>query len=53
MTADALYLHIPFCRRKCFYCDFAITTAPEPWRSRYVDLLCQELILTARTHPPT
>jgi putative oxygen-independent coproporphyrinogen III oxidase len=25
MNPTAAYLHIPFCRRRCFYCDFPIT----------------------------
>jgi len=43
----AFYIHIPFCRRKCFYCDFAITTGKEELQERYVDVLCQEITLTA------
>ena len=48
----SLYLHIPFCKRRCFYCDFAITTGGENLRQQYVDVLCQEIVLTAAQIPP-
>ena len=48
----SLYLHIPFCKRRCFYCDFAITTGGENLRQQYVDVLCQEISLTAAQIPP-
>ncbi len=44
---QAFYIHIPFCRRKCFYCDFAITTGKEELQERYVEVLCKEISLTA------
>ncbi len=35
-----LYLHIPFCQRKCLYCDFYSLTPDDPKLvSRYVDAL--------------
>ncbi len=48
----SLYLHIPFCKRRCFYCDFAITTGGENLRQQYVDVLCQEISLTIAQIPP-
>lgn len=44
---ESIYLHIPFCRRRCFYCDFAITTGGEDLKARYVEAICQEIVLTA------
>lgn len=39
----ALYVHIPFCVRKCHYCDFASGPAPEAIRAQYVDALVREI----------
>lgn len=39
-----IYLHIPFCTRKCGYCDFnAYSGYKEGTKARYVDALCQEI----------
>lgn len=37
-----IYLHIPFCKTRCIYCDFYSTTRSE-WTDRYVEALCTEL----------
>ncbi|MGQ9593676.1 MAG: radical SAM family heme chaperone HemW [Anaerolineae bacterium] len=34
--AAALYLHIPFCRAKCHYCDFFSLAADPAWFAPYV-----------------
>lgn len=39
-----IYLHIPFCKRRCIYCDFYSTTQEEK-KERYVHALCKELAL--------
>ncbi len=38
-----LYLHIPFCVRKCDYCDFLSMPANEELRRHYVDCLMEEI----------
>ena len=37
-----IYIHIPFCKRRCIYCDFFSTTQSEK-KTAYVHALCQEL----------
>jgi oxygen-independent coproporphyrinogen-3 oxidase len=38
-----LYLHIPFCRHLCPYCDFAVAVRRDPPFGDYVDALLAEL----------
>ena len=42
-----VYVHIPFCKSRCIYCDFFSTTSL-PLRERYVDALCREIELRSR-----
>ena len=37
------YLHIPFCVKKCNYCDFLSAPAEEETRAAYVDALLEEI----------
>ena len=37
-----IYFHIPFCKRRCIYCEFFSTTQSEK-KSTYIHTLCQEL----------
>ncbi|MFL5800541.1 MAG: radical SAM family heme chaperone HemW [Roseiflexaceae bacterium] len=39
-----LYIHIPFCHRRCAYCDFNTYANMEDRMEAYVDALCAELI---------
>lgn len=38
-----LYVHIPFCVKKCNYCDFLSAPADDATKKRYVDALCKEI----------
>ncbi len=38
-----LYIHIPFCVRKCDYCDFLSATASKEVKKAYVDALIYEI----------
>ena len=42
-----LYVHIPFCKKRCLYCDFFSTTLLER-REQYVEALLKEI--SARKH---
>lgn len=39
-----IYIHIPFCKARCIYCDFYSTTRSE-LKHRYTQALCRELSL--------
>lgn len=38
-----VYMHIPFCRQKCFYCDFPSYAGKENLMEAYVEALCQQV----------
>lgn len=51
MGAFSLYVHIPYCRAKCPYCDFN-SYAAERWpETRYAAALCSELRHYAQSAP--
>ncbi|MFN4216489.1 MAG: coproporphyrinogen-III oxidase family protein [Brevinematales bacterium] len=46
-----LYIHIPFCQKKCIYCHFASGIPYDEERaSHYIDLLLQEAYLYKQTY---
>ena len=44
----SLYLHVPFCRHRCSYCDFNTYAGMDHLRGAYVKALCRELSLVAQ-----
>ncbi len=43
MSARHLYVHVPFCTRRCTYCDFAIAVRREPPIEAYLNALAAEI----------
>lgn len=49
---SSAYVHIPFCRRRCYYCDFPVSVVGDRLRgdasgtiSQYVEMLCREIAI--------
>lgn len=38
----SVYLHVPFCRNKCFYCGF-YSVVSNSFRAEYIQALCREI----------
>lgn len=56
---SSAYVHIPFCRRRCYYCDFPVTVVGDRARgensdriARYVDTICREIATTPALGKP-
>lgn len=52
-TPRNAYVHIPFCRRRCYYCDFPVSVVGDKATGStsgtietYVEVLCQEIATT-------
>ena len=43
-TKAGIYIHIPFCRIKCMYCDFYSITEREKDADEFVSALCKEIL---------
>ena len=59
LVPSSAYVHIPFCRRRCYYCDFPVSIVGDNTRgdtsgtiSRYVEALYKEIAITPRLGQP-
>jgi len=50
MKKLGIYIHIPFCIRKCLYCDFLSSPAPEKEQADYMEALCREIAIESRRY---
>lgn len=51
MNVSSLYIHIPFCASKCYYCDFNSYVSTPDVMDRYLDGLDRELEAVASAYP--
>jgi oxygen-independent coproporphyrinogen-3 oxidase len=51
IAARSLYVHVPFCRRRCGYCDFSLLTGRDHWIPPYLRAVERELQSFAFSHP--
>lgn len=49
---EAVYIHIPFCTNKCFYCDFNSYVLKDQPVMDYLHALDREMELTVKNNPP-
>ena len=47
MTTAGLYIHIPFCRSRCSYCDFATGLYQSELAERYVNAVVDEIVTSS------
>ncbi|MDO4594188.1 MAG: radical SAM family heme chaperone HemW [Tissierellia bacterium] len=45
MKNIGIYIHIPFCKKKCYYCDFTAFQNLEDWMEDYFENLIKEIKL--------
>ena len=46
-----IYIHIPFCVRKCAYCDFLSFAAEEETKRAYIRMLLRDCLLYTSPSP--
>lgn len=46
-----VYLHIPFCKKVCDYCDFRVMPAQSKFYKEYADVICKQIICFESERP--
>ena len=50
-TARSAYIHVPFCRHRCGYCNFTLIAGRSDLHANYIEALGQELSLLQTPRP--
>lgn len=48
---SGIYIHIPFCKQACHYCDFHFSTTFKEYRSSLIEAMCSELQTRKHNEP--
>ena len=46
-----VYLHIPFCKKVCDYCDFRVMPAQSKLYKEYTDVICKQIVCFESERP--
>ena len=49
---SGVYVHIPFCEQRCYYCAFTVAVSGEETYQPYVQRLIREITLSEFVEPP-
>ncbi len=50
MKELGIYIHIPFCKKKCYYCDFISYANKEEKVKEYIECLQREIVIESRKY---
>ena len=50
MNELGIYIHIPFCKQKCYYCDFISFANKEEYIKKYIQALLKEIVEVSKEY---